>query len=642
MVFLLTISCIAASRIAVVDDFSSCTQAVYTITAGKPVQYIDKGLTWNFSTGPHNPHTWLVSFHPAKPGEKTPSYMQYNWDNRNSTWMTAACYVSKPVDTTPFSAVYLVARSSKACGLDITLVRSDKAETPFSTSVMYPGGKGWQILTIPFSSFSIPSWYSGTKPDTKPPPFVAGMPVKAVSVGPGWNSAGNIDICYIAFTNIPTTAAVKKKTMVKKKPVSFRNIKNYACYYGPDEINRLSEFDAVIIESNHHSSNDIIKLKQSGTIVIGYVTIGEDDTFHPDASWYFDRDKDGKPDKNTTWNSWFTDARSKKWREFVIRTKARKVIEEKGCNGIFLDTIDTVQLYPESKKGMIRLVRELREVYTNAVIVQNRGFDVIDDTAKYVDGIMFESFSIHYDFKRKTYEKMSPSMLRWTRKIARNVLRLPQRRYGLKVLSLDYAEPRQKELIQFAVNRADHYGYIPYIATIQLDTLFTRKLNAQSYDGTVLQETRTMTPLPVKGNLCRDSNVIISVDSTFPGYSSAVLHDGFRHHSELDWHERAWASGETPVAHEVQIAFDKPRKITRVIAYWAVEDGKIMASRKIMLRDENNRELSYTTEQKDKPEKMEMVLKSPTTVKILHIIQPKGKGPSSRPHLMWISEIEVY
>ncbi|MCP4221526.1 MAG: hypothetical protein GY765_43280, partial [bacterium] len=48
---------------------------------------------------------------------------------------------------------------------------------------------------------------------------------------------------------------------------------------------------------------------------------------HKNAGWYFDRDKDGKPDKNGIWNSWYADANSEDWREYVVKQKAKTVLE---------------------------------------------------------------------------------------------------------------------------------------------------------------------------------------------------------------------------------------------------------------------------------------------------------------------------
>ena len=387
-------------------------------------------------------------------------------------------------------------------------------------------------------------------------------------------------------------------------------------------------------------------MKRAGTITIGYVTIGEDDDFHKDADWYFDRNKDGKPDKNGTWNSFYADARSKKWRDFVVNEKAKEVIINKGCDGIFLDTVDTAQLYSESEDGMIKLIKELREKYPKAIIVQNRGFTVIEKTAKYVDGLMYEDFSTHINFDPEEYSKMSDADLNWSKQMAENTLAPIMKETGLTVLALDYAKPEQKDLIRFAYSRAKYYNFVPYVATIALDEIFVRKVKDYAYKPPEKQKA-TVAKNPVNGNLCRKNKIKTFVDSSFLGYSSKTLTDGYRQEKNLEWYERSWASAEYPGEHFVKIIFLERQTIKKIIIYWAIEGKEVMASQLVKAFADSEKNLIAET----RPEKSlageiktisEINLKKPIIAKKLIFLQPQGKGPAMRPDIMWINEIEVY
>ena len=427
------------------------------------------------------------------------------------------------------------------------------------------------------------------------------------------------------------------------RPDLLRKIKNYACYYGPDKIKEMSQFDAVIFEPKQHSKKEIEKLKEAGTLTIGYITIGEDDDFHKKAGWYFDRNKDGKPDRNGTWNSWYADARSKEWRNYVINKKAYDVLVNKGCDGIFLDTVDTAQLYGESRDGMIRLIKELRKTYPKAIIVQNRGFTVIEDTAKYVDGVMYEAFSVHFNFKTKKYNKVSVGDLKWSKQMAQNTLAPLIRKTGLVVFSLDYAGPEQKKLIQFAYNRARYYGFVPYVSTILLNNLFIRKVKEQEYNGIDLNEKDLIPKNPLNGNLCRLTNISVKVDSSFQGYSPKSLTDGYRQEKRLEWFERSWASADLPGEHFVEITFPATQTVSRIVIYWSIEGDKAMASQAInVFADSRNNPVTKIAPEKSDSSKVEATFKLPVKAKKIILVQPNAKGLVGRENIMWISEIEIY
>jgi uncharacterized protein (TIGR01370 family) len=428
---------------------------------------------------------------------------------------------------------------------------------------------------------------------------------------------------------------------------SLKKIKSYACYYGPDKIKEMSQFDAVIFEPKQHSKKEIEKLKKSGTLTIGYITIGEDDEFHKNAGWYFDRNKDGKPDKNGTWNSWYADARSKEWRDYVVNKKAHAVLVDKGCDGIFLDTVDTAQLYGESHNGMIQLIKELRKTYPKSIIIQNRGFAVIKDTAEYVDGLMYEAFSVHFNFKTKKYNKVSAGDLKWSKQMAQNTLAPLMRKTGLVVLSLDYAGPEQKKLIQFAYNRARYYGFVPYVSTILLDNLFIRKVEKQKYNGIDLNKKNLIPKNPSNGNLCRLTNISVKVDSLFHGYSQEALTDGYRQEKELEWFERSWASAELPGEHFVEITFPATQTVSRIVIYWSIEGDKAMASQVINVFADSRDDfitkiIPEQSEAGTALPKVETKFRLPVKAKKIILMQPASKGPVSKENIMWISEIEIY
>lgn len=232
-------------------------------------------------------------------------------------------------------------------------------------------------------------------------------------------------------------------------------IKSFAVYYGTNRAftDRLEAFDLAIVQPNTVSFRQLQALKAKGVRVVAYLSIGEAEgtMVGLPKSWILGTNPD--------WGSKFMDARQAGWRETVFRWA--KDILDIGFDGLFLDTVDTAQQFPQTKSGMVQIIQGLRQRFPDATLVQNRGFAVLPQTAALIDAVMFEDFSTLYDFKSETYGPYEgdPSPL------------LPYRERGLVVLALDYALPTQKDLISRAYARARQYGFVPYVSTISLNEL---------------------------------------------------------------------------------------------------------------------------------------------------------------------------
>ena len=204
----------------------------------------------------------------------------------------------------------------------------------------------------------------------------------------------------------------------------------------------MSNFDVAIIETEKHKKEDIQRLKSSGTWVIGYISLGEEDVLSKGngkgpggfASYYMDKNKDGKPDRNQNWNSWYADAGNNEWREIIIARKMKTVIQEKACDGVFMDTIDTVDLFPETISGMHGLIHEMKKAYPEVKLVANRGFTLLPKIFTDIDGLMFESFTSGYDFKKREYLPHSESDLIYTATMAVNKINRVRRQKFFRFL----------------------------------------------------------------------------------------------------------------------------------------------------------------------------------------------------------------
>ena len=237
------------------------------------------------------------------------------------------------------------------------------------------------------------------------------------------------------------------------------DIEDYVVYYGKGELEALSTFDLAIIQPDTLSEEELAKLKAAGTLVVAYLSVGEAEPARP---WY----SDGRVDprwllsKNENWGSYRVDANQEGWRKLMGELTGEFL--DKGFDGVFLDTVDTVDAYPETIPGMIELIRGLRETYPDALLVQNRGFTVLDDVADTIDALMFESLTGSYDFSDDTYIYADNSFT------AEQLVELKERT-DLVILALDYADT--PAMAYRAVEAAKEYGFVPAVSTILLDEI---------------------------------------------------------------------------------------------------------------------------------------------------------------------------
>jgi uncharacterized protein (TIGR01370 family) len=240
------------------------------------------------------------------------------------------------------------------------------------------------------------------------------------------------------------------------------SIGSYVVYYGAGRLDDLARFDLAIIDPATLTSDEVRALESRGTLVVGYLSVGEingNDPWLADGtvphSWILGR--------NENWGSLFVDANQAGWRDLMTQQAGQLL--DYGFQGVFLDTVDTaIDVAPQTEPGMIQLIRGLRSTYPEALLVQNRGFDIAEQVAPSIDAVMFEDLSTSYDFKRAEYTRVDNSGE------AQRMVDL-HNRTGLPILALDYADPSDHATAARAARIARSYGFIPSVSVIQLDDI---------------------------------------------------------------------------------------------------------------------------------------------------------------------------
>jgi hypothetical protein len=274
--------------------------------------------------------------------------------------------------------------------------------------------------------------------------------------------------CFIAGMTCPDAKAKDK----------------FGFYYGDIYSDQWNDYDNLVIDIRKFSQySSSIDLAETSARLITYISIGETDALIEGdkqgpggyASWYLDQDGDNFPDQNPNWGSYYVNANSNAWHDYVLQTLIPE-LSSSAVNGLFLDTLDTVDIYPETTNGMISLVNKIRFYYPDYYVVQNRGFSIINETASSINALLFEEFSTYYDFDTGEYKKWSESDLNYLDQMGTMLNQLKQS-YPIDIWTLDYRTEDDNDLLKFAIERAVRVGFTPsttdiFVKRLDLMNLF--------------------------------------------------------------------------------------------------------------------------------------------------------------------------
>ncbi len=270
----------------------------------------------------------------------------------------------------------------------------------------------------------------------------------------------SFSISIQAQENSQQTLCHEKETCKVKVNKRIGPIKNYVTYYGDNNIDDLKDFGLAIIDAGRQKPEDIAKLKTP----VCYLSIGEVNTNDPlvrqnslPEKCYL-HNSDGSRSVSSSegvFKSFHINARCREWKD-IIKERAKKLMKL-GCKGIFFDTVDTADFYIRGERGsnpsdvnhMASIIDSVRKDNPNSILIQNRGLNVIGQTHKNVDAIMWEAFATE------------GGNLRPERDDFMNAKLAELKTYNnLAVFSLDYGLENEQESVRQALEQ----GFLPYIS----------------------------------------------------------------------------------------------------------------------------------------------------------------------------------
>ena len=243
--------------------------------------------------------------------------------------------------------------------------------------------------------------------------------------------------------------------------------RTFCVNYSPDpNAQELLAYELGIVAAN--STADIAAGQELGRKYLGYISLVE----VADEQHVREAKSAGLLTKavNRVWKGAVADVTRPEWKSFVLERLA-KPIADRGFDGFFLDTVDSVALIAHSAKArakcrrsLVETIRSLRTTYPDKEIMINRGFDLLPDLGDAIDGVLIESVFRSYDFENKTYV---PTAKTDTQALLDHIRRI--KADGKSVYVLDYVPEDDRAAASETLARIEEAGAHGYLATPELN-----------------------------------------------------------------------------------------------------------------------------------------------------------------------------
>lgn len=247
------------------------------------------------------------------------------------------------------------------------------------------------------------------------------------------------------------------------------HVQKWLCYYGSDRgVLKVPGMQMLVLDADNIGR--LTEEDKAGRVCLAYLSLGEAEEFR----WYWNEVRGAAwiLGENPNWGrDHLVDTRSHAWRHLVVKQVARRLID-RGYDGFMLDTLDTVEslMQTDAKRfagvatGMARIVSALRAEYPDAVLLANRGFSMLPQTAPYIDGLLVEGVRSTYDFAAKKSRDLKPDEIAWM-----DAQLGKARGLGLPIFALDYVEPPDPEHAAEVEERLRQAGCRPLVSVIKLN-----------------------------------------------------------------------------------------------------------------------------------------------------------------------------
>ena len=245
------------------------------------------------------------------------------------------------------------------------------------------------------------------------------------------------------------------------------NVSTYAAvYFASKSFDQLSKFDMVILDPASYDSSDLSKLKSKGCIPIAYMNVGEVETYR---SYFNMVDTSIIVSPDPYWRDrYYVEMCNPLWTKIVTKERVPDVLRRGFC-GVFVDFAGILKEYPDMDSCAVTLVRQIRRAIGKGYLILDGAGPIMDMVGGNVDAIAEEGLMGYYDFNTDSYLIRSDSL---EDSESQSLLAMAKK-FKIRVFQLDYASASDILTRDQIIIRSRQFGFVPYVGTIELDSLFT-------------------------------------------------------------------------------------------------------------------------------------------------------------------------
>ncbi len=243
---------------------------------------------------------------------------------------------------------------------------------------------------------------------------------------------------------------------------------SYSFWYGINPpVDLLSQFDRIVVEADNLNNQEIKALQQHSGKVLAYLSIGENSTRSPatgtiNSTWVLGT--------NPHWKSQILDLSAPGWQEFILQRANQ--LADRGIQGFFLDTLDSYNLVKLSQsekenqqQSLIQLIQTIKKRFPDLSLVANRGFEVMDQIAPYLEAVAAESLYQGWNNSKQKYLPVSEQDRVWLTTTLKEI----RSKYNIDIVVLDYLPPDRRELAREVAKKIEQDNFIPWVANPSFD-----------------------------------------------------------------------------------------------------------------------------------------------------------------------------
>lgn len=237
------------------------------------------------------------------------------------------------------------------------------------------------------------------------------------------------------------------------------------CYADNPPVDGLSQFDWAVVDADAQFDPKNVP-SNSNTLWLSYISVGEAESYR---SYYKQFPKSWFMGDNSEWESQIINQTAPGWPDFFINTIATP-LWKRGFKGFFLDTLDSYQAVSNTKEqrdGLANVINRLKSTFPDAILIFNRGFEIMPNVHNAANMVAFESLYSGWDQGEKKYVPVSQEDRNWLLARSDEI----KNKYSLPVLAIDYYPPGNTTWANEVAEKIQQHHIIPYVTDPDLQTV---------------------------------------------------------------------------------------------------------------------------------------------------------------------------